>query len=135
MIQDDIGGSYEKVNRGNASSVGCYYSLARFYLAECVDALEYMHKYDSLCLHDECSVIPVLHQHHFTILTVLLYCRSGITHRDLKPENMMITAAGHLKLVDFGTCKDLRQTDLNGQEFVGTAEYMAPEVVDSEVSK
>jgi len=103
MIQDDVGGSYEKVNRGNASSVGCYYSLARFYLAECLDALEYMHK-------------------------------NGITHRDLKPENMMITASGHLKLVDFGTCKDLRQTDLNGQEFVGTAEYMAPEVVDSENS-
>lgn len=58
---------------------------------------------------------------------------NGITHRDIKPENMMITASGHLKLVDFGTCKDLRSTDLNGQEFVGTAEFMAPEVVDSEV--
>jgi serine/threonine protein kinase len=59
--------------------------------------------------------------------------RNGITHRDLKPENMMITAAGHLKLVDFGTCKDLVHTELNGQEFVGTAEYMPPEIVDSEV--
>lgn len=45
MIQDDVGGSYEKVNRGNSSSVGCYYSLARFYLAECLDALEYMHRW------------------------------------------------------------------------------------------
>jgi serine/threonine protein kinase len=39
-----------------------------------------------------------------------------------------------MKFVDFGTCKDLIQKDLNGQEFVGTAEYMSPEVVESEES-
>lgn len=27
---------------------------------------------------------------------------------------------GHLKLIDFGTAKDLIETDLNGPEFVGT---------------
>lgn len=26
-----------------------------------------------------------------------------------------------------GSCKDLVETDLNGPEFVGTAEYMSPE--------
>ena len=31
----------------------------------------------------------------------------GIAHRDLKPENMMLSASGHLVLIDFGTCKDL----------------------------
>ena len=41
---------------------------------------------------------------------------------------------GRLKFVDFGTCKDLVSTDLNGQEFVGTAEYMSPEVVDNKSS-
>jgi serine/threonine protein kinase len=44
------------------------------------------------------------------------------------------THSGHLKFVDFGTCKDLISTDLNGQEFVGTAEYMSPEVVESKPS-
>ncbi len=39
--------------------------------------------------------------------------------------------SGHLKLVDFGTSKDLIDTALNGQEFVGTAEYMSPETVKS----
>lgn len=45
-----------------------------------------------------------------------------------------MTCTGHLKLVDFGTAKDLVQTDLNGPEFVGTAEYMSPETVKSKTS-
>lgn len=57
--------------------------------------------------------------------------RRGIVHRDIKPENMMLTGAGHLKFVDFGTAKDLLQTDLNGPEFVGTPEYMSPAAVAS----
>lgn len=39
--------------------------------------------------------------------------------------------AGHIKLIDFGTAKDLIQTDLNGPEFVGTPEYMSPSTVAS----
>lgn len=45
---------------------------------------------------------------------------------------MMLTAGGHVKLIDFGTCKDLIETDLNGGEFVGTAQYMSPQAVASE---
>lgn len=60
--------------------------------------------------------------------------RCGVVHRDIKPENMLLTSSGHLKLVDFGTAKDLLDTSLNGPEFVGTPEYMAPSAVNSVVS-
>lgn len=36
--------------------------------------------------------------------------------------------SGRVLLVDFGTAKDMRDPKLNGPEFVGTPEYLPPEV-------
>jgi serine/threonine protein kinase len=55
--------------------------------------------------------------------------RHGIVHRDLKTENILLSATGHVVVIDFGTAKDLIQTDLNGPEFVGTPDFMSPEAV------
>lgn len=54
----------------------------------------------------------------------------GIVHRDLKPENILLNGAGRVVVLDFGTAKDLIQTDLNGPEFVGTPDFMSPEAVN-----
>lgn len=76
-----------------------------------------------------CEVIETAHQR-------------GIIHRDLKPENIMLKTVGNdviIKVVDFGLAKltggdDVSQKLTKTGEFMGTPQYMAPEVYDGETA-
>jgi len=65
------------------------------------------------------------------ILDALSYShRMGIVHRDIKPANVMLTAAGQVKVMDFGIARavaDGAATQTQTQSVIGTAQYLSPE--------
>jgi serine/threonine protein kinase len=57
--------------------------------------------------------------------------RAGLVYRDLKPENVMMNFEGHIRLIDFGTAKELRHGERT-YTVCGSPQYLAPEVILAE---
>ncbi|OBZ67282.1 3-phosphoinositide-dependent protein kinase 1 [Grifola frondosa] len=90
-----------RISRMGSLSTEC----ARYYTAQIVDALDYMHS-------------------------------KGVIHRDLKPENLLLDDAFRIKITDFGTGKILDSGGEHTKTFVGTAQYVSPELLErNETSK
>jgi serine/threonine protein kinase len=64
------------------------------------------------------------------LLTLEYFHKYNIIYRDLKLDNILLGLDGHVKVADYGLCKETKGWGSYTNTFCGTPEFMAPEVID-----
>jgi serine/threonine protein kinase len=63
------------------------------------------------------------------LLALEYFHKQNIVYRDLKLDNILLTLDGHIKIADYGLCKENMGFGATTNTFCGTPEFMAPEIL------
>ncbi|CAA93697.2 protein kinase C (PKC)-like Pck1 [Schizosaccharomyces pombe] len=62
-------------------------------------------------------------------LALKYFHENGIAYRDLKLDNILLCPDGHIRIADYGLCKENMLLGNTTSTFCGTPEFMAPEIL------
>jgi len=116
-----------------SAMIACFQSADRLYYV-----MEFVSGGDLLFQIQRARRFSVEQSQFYTgeIILGLLYLHGAkIIYRDLKLDNVMLDGEGHIKIADFGMCKE--GVDQNVEStlcttFCGTPDYIAPEIINEE---
>ncbi|KAG0222819.1 Serine/threonine kinase [Mortierella sp. GBA43] len=64
------------------------------------------------------------------LLALQYFHKNNIVYRDLKLDNILLTLDGHIRIADYGLCKENMPYGATTRTICGTPEFMAPEILE-----